>query len=258
MKVFGNYAQYYDLLYRDKDYHAETQFIQKLIQTHAPAANSILDLGCGTGIHASLLAQKGYQVHGVDMSSEMLQTASDRMNLLPAEFANQLHFYQEDIRSLRLGQAFDVVLSLFHVVSYQITNQDLVATFQTAKEHLHRGGIFIFDAWYGPAVLSDRPTLRVKRLEDNHIFATRIAEPYMYPNSNRVDIKYQIFIRDKQNNTVDEIAETHQMRYLFQPEVELLLNNLRMQIVDCREWMSDHEPDFGTWGVYWIIRNTSV
>ena len=72
MTVFGNYAHYYDLLYQDKNYVGETQFIHKLIQTHAPNAKNILELGCGTANHALLLAKEGYQVHGVDMSQEMI------------------------------------------------------------------------------------------------------------------------------------------------------------------------------------------
>jgi SAM-dependent methyltransferase len=157
--VFGNYARYYDLLYRDKDYLGETQFIQNLIQAHAPKAKSILELGCGTGIHASLLAQQNFQIYGVDISHEMLQKASDRFSKLPAEVSSRLNFAHGDIRQLRLNHTFDVILSLFHVISYQTSNDDLMAAFKTVKQHLKPGGIFIFDIWYGPAVLSDRPSV---------------------------------------------------------------------------------------------------
>ncbi|NEP55244.1 MAG: class I SAM-dependent methyltransferase, partial [Moorea sp. SIO3C2] len=142
MSVFGNYARYYDLLYRDKDYVGEAQFIHRLIQTHAPQAQNILELGCGTGNHAVLLAKEGYQLDGVDMSQEMLVTANDRLSQLPSEIASRLQFTHGDIREVRLNQSFDVVLSLFHVISYQTTNEDLLAAFNTVKEHLKPGGIF--------------------------------------------------------------------------------------------------------------------
>jgi SAM-dependent methyltransferase len=252
--VFGNYARYYDLLYQDKDYLGETQFIQNLIQTHAPGAHSILELGCGTGIHASLLAQQGYQVDGVDISREMLQKAGDRLSNLPVEVSSRLNFAHGDIRQLRLNQTFDVILSLFHVISYQISNDDLMAAFTTVKQHLNPGGIFIFDVWYGPAVLSDRPSVRIKRFEDECILATRIAEPYTYVKENRVDINYQVFIRDKNTESVNVVNEIHQMRYIFNTEIEQILYELKMQAIKCREWMSDREPGFDTWGVYWIVR----
>ncbi|NMG10049.1 class I SAM-dependent methyltransferase [Brasilonema sp. UFV-L1] len=254
MTIFNNYARYYDLLYRDKDYLGETQFIQQLIKSHASETRNILELGCGTGIHALLLAKQGYQVHGVEISHQMLQKADERLCCLSPDLGSQLKFTHGDIRTVRLNQTFDVILSLFHVVSYQTTNEDLLATFATVKEHLKPGGIFIFDVWYGPAVLSDRPTVRVKRLEDEQIFLTRIAEPVMYPNENCVDVNYQIFIREKNSDTVEVLQETHQMRYLFKPEIEFLLREFKIQIVASGEWMSNQEAGFNTWGVYFIGR----
>jgi len=73
MNQFGNlYSQYYDLLYQDKDYIAEVDYIENLIKSHSREVKTILDLGCGTGKHDELLCDKGYTVHGVDISKEML------------------------------------------------------------------------------------------------------------------------------------------------------------------------------------------
>ncbi len=253
MTVFGNYAQYYDLLYREKDYVGEAQFIRQLLQTHAPGAQRLLDLGCGTGIHAGLLAKAGYDVYGIDLSEAMLRQAQDRKSQLSIDLANRLRFCQGDVRQVRLDQKFDVVLSLFHVISYQITNADLLAAFATAKAHLQSGGVFIFDVWYGPAVLSDRPTVRVKRLENEHIRVTRIAEPVLHPNQNCVDVNYQILIRDQQTGAVEELQETHRMRYLFQPEIQFFAQQLGMKVRACRQWMSEQVPGFETWGVYFVV-----
>jgi SAM-dependent methyltransferase len=253
MNIFDNYARYYDLLYRDKDYAGEAQFIHQLIQTHTPNAQNILELGCGTGNHAVLLAKKGYQIHGVDFSEEMLQKADSRLSKIPLDLASKLNFSQGDIRQVKLNQTFDVVISLFHVISYQTTNEDLLAAFNTAKEHLKPGGIFIFDVWYGPAVLTERPTVRVKRLEDEKILVTRIAEPVVYPNENLVDVIYQVFIRDKSSNAVEEIQETHQMRYLFKPEIDLILKAASLKIIDHTEWMSDKPLGFATWSSVFIV-----
>ncbi|KAB8330534.1 class I SAM-dependent methyltransferase [Scytonema tolypothrichoides VB-61278] len=253
MSIFNNYARYYDLLYIDKDYVGETKFIQQLIQTHAPDAQNILELGCGTGNHAVLLAKEGYQIHGVDLSQEMLQKADSRLSQLDPKLVSQLKFTHGDVRHLRLNQTFDVILSLFHVISYQTTNEDLLAAFTTVKEHLKPGGIFVFDIWYGPAVLTERPTVRVKRLENEEILVTRIAEPVVHPNENLVDVNYQVFIEDKNSNAVNELRETHRMRYLFKPEIELMLQEFQMRILESQEWMTNREPGFDTWGVYFVI-----
>jgi SAM-dependent methyltransferase len=254
MAIFSNYARYYDLMYQDKDYVGEAQFIQRLIQTYAPATTTILELGCGTGNHAMLLAKEGYQVHGVDLSQEMLGYANERCDRLSPALATRLQFSQGDLRQVRLDRKFDVVLSLFHVISYQTNNEDLLAAFETAKAHLVPGGILIFDVWYGPAVLSEPPTVRIKRLEDRSIQVTRIAEPVMEPNKNLVDVNYHIFIKDLISSKIDEVREVHTMRYLFKPELELLLDRLQMQIVESGEWLTDRQPGLNTWGVYFIVR----
>ncbi len=255
MSVFGNYARYYDLLYRDKDYVSEAQFIHNLIQTHAPDSKTILELGCGTGNHATLLAEEGYELHGVDLSKEMLNIANERLLQYPAELVKKLQFSHGDIREFRVAKKFDVVISLFHVISYQTTNADLLLAFTTAKSHLKTGGIFIFDVWYGPAVLTEPPAVRVKRLEDELIQITRIAEPVMYPNENLVDVNYHVFIKDKNNDIVEELKETHKMRYLFKPELTLLLSELKMSIIDFKEWLTNKAPSLKTWGVYFVVKN---
>jgi len=252
--VFAHYSRYYDLLYRDKDYPAEAGFVAGLLARHAPTAKSLLELGCGSGRHAELLAGRGLSVHGVDLSADMLAQARARLERAPADTAARLDFSQGDARTVRMGRRFDCVFALFHVMSYQATNADLLAAFATAREHLAPGGVFIFDCWYGPAVLSDRPAVRVKRMEDDRIGVTRIAEPAMHPNECLVDVGYTVFVRDKASQAVETIHETHRMRYLFRPEIELLAQSAGMQVEHACEWLTGREPGEGTWGVCFVVR----
>lgn len=255
MTVFGPYSRCYNLLYRDKDYAGEAEYVHDLIRKHCPEARTVLDLGCGTGRHDLLLAGKGYAVTGVDRSSEMLNVARGQAEANGrSHTSTRLAFRQGDIRSVRLNQTFDAVISLFHVISYQTGNDDLRAAFATVQAHLTPGGVFIFDCWYGPAVLTDRPAVRIKRLEDEMITLTRLAEPVIYPNENLVDVNYHILIREKTSGEVEELRETHRMRYLFYPEIELLLREAGMVIVTAAEWLTDRRPGFDTWGVCFVAR----
>src|SRR5512136_1906001 len=102
MSVFGAYSRYYNLLYKDKDYKGEADYVHRLIEKHRPGAKSILDLGCGTGRHDLLLAEKGYAVTGVDMSEDMLGVANAGV-AGRASRASTLSFQRGDIRALRLG-----------------------------------------------------------------------------------------------------------------------------------------------------------
>lgn len=225
-----------------------------LINRYLPNAKTILDLGCGTGRHAFHLADKGYAVTGVDHSDDMLSVAKDQASSFGRPEYNSPSFLSGDIREVRLGQTFDVIVSLFHVMSYQSTNEDLQKTFETASVHLEPNGIFIFDCWYGPGVLADKPKTRVKELEDDTLTITRTAEPIMHPHENWVDVNYHVLIRDKASDQMDELKECHRMRYLFQPEVKLFLVGSKFELVAFLEFLQDTPPGPEEWNVCFITR----
>jgi SAM-dependent methyltransferase len=254
MSVFNNYAKYYDLLYQDKDYVGEANFVIGIIKSHSPNANSILDLGCGTGCHAALIAKQGYSVHGIDKSESILKKAEQRKLELEQTAAGHLSFSEGDVRTIRIQEKFDVVISLFHVMSYQTTNEDLQAAFMTAAAHLKTGGIFIFDCWYGPGVLSERPEPRIKKVENEHIQVTRMAEPVMYPNKNMVDVNYTVLAVDKHSDKLEQFTETHKMRYWFMPEIEYFLSKSGFELVKSAEWQTNKTPCFKSWSVYFVGR----
>jgi len=253
MKVFGDYGKFYDLIYQDKDYAAEADYIEMLIKKNAPHARKILDLGCGTGQHDMLLAKKGYSLTGVDLSEEMLSAAMDQKRIMGFD-GSQVDFLLGDVSSIRLEKTFDVVISLFDVMSYQTSNSDLKNAFNTVSSHLEKDGIFIFDCWYGPGVLRDPPTVRVKELENDKIVLTRIAEPVMHPDRNLVDVCYHLFVRDKKTQKVVEIRETHTMRYLFKPEIEMIFENVGFEMIAFSEFMRDSLPGPSNWDVCFIGR----
>jgi SAM-dependent methyltransferase len=252
VSVFSGYARYYDLLYKDKDYVAETIYVDGLLNRYGGEISSILDLGCGSGTHAALLANKGYEVRGIDSSPQMLELASSRLERMSRHA--DVSFAEGDVRSYRAGRQYDAVVALFHVVSYQTTNTDLLAIFETARHHVRRGGLFVFDCWYGPAVLTIRPAVRTKRCEDAEIEVTRIAQPELHPNENCVDIKFDLHVRNKANGHTEHLCETHRMRYLFMPEVDELLTESEFTRVRAEEWVSGKAPGCDTWSVCFLAQ----
>lgn len=252
MKVFSDYAKYYDLLNQKKDYELEVDYIISLINKYSPSSKTLLELGCGTGLHAVQFAKKGYQLTGIDQSKDMIKKAQSRQNNLPDSIANSIKFNIGDIRSYSIDKKFDVAMSLFHVISYQITNSDLIQSFNTVQKHLNPGGIFIFDCWYGPAVLSEKPYKRSKEFEDDSIIVNRTAIPYIHPTKNLVDVHFEIKITNKQSGKSDVIEEIHKMRYLFSPELELLLAENNLKLIHSEEWLSGNAPGFNSWYVTFI------
>jgi SAM-dependent methyltransferase len=254
LTVFAGYSRYYDLLYRDKDYAREARYVAGLIRKHAPSASRMMEVGCGTGAHAAEWAQMGFTVAGVDRSEGMLEAADARRSSASPEIASRLSFNQGDARTVRLGKRFDAVTSLFHVMSYQTTNSDIAAAFRTAREHLAPGGVFVFDCWYGPAVLKQWPTMTIRNLSDESTSVVRTAVPTMYPDENVVDVNYTVVVTDIVTGEEETLHETHRMRYLFTPEVELALATAGMTLVDSRAWMTDDPPGFDSWGACYVAR----
>jgi len=251
MSQFGDlYSRYYDLLYQDKDYIAEVGYIDNLIKNYSRKTKTILDLGCGTGKHDNLLCDKGYVVHGVDISQEMLDIAETRRK----GKENKLTFGCSDITQLNINKKFDAVVSLFHVMSYQNTNADLDRVFTSVKSHLNEGGLFIFDFWYGPAVLTDLPKTTIKRLEDENAKVTRIAESKLHPQLNTIDVNFDIFVTNKKDNSSIEKKELHTMRYFFDTEFEMLCEKHGLSIEAKYGWLNDERPSFNTWNVVWVLQ----
>jgi SAM-dependent methyltransferase len=254
MTQFGQYSNYYDLLYQDKDYVGECRYVLDLLKTHAPETQHILELGCGTGRHADLLAQSGLHVHGVEISEEMLAQAQERAQATASDRAGSFTPAQGDVRTFRAGKKFDAVISLFHVASYQTSNEDIARMFQTASAHLQSGGVFIFDIWYGPAVLTLRPAVRVKRMENEAIHMLRTAEPELDVNASQVHVTYTMFMTDKASGEISTLSETHHMRYFFQPELQVLAQTDGLTLIQAEEWMSGAPPSDSTWGVVYVMR----
>ena len=251
MTVFDAYARYYDLLYRDKDYAGEARFVLERLEAHGPCPESLLDLGCGTGAHCRRFLERVPQVHGLDRSRGMIERALAGS----APDAAWPRYHLGDVRQARLGFSLDAVVSLFHVASYQTTNADLEAMLATARAHLRPGGLFLFDFWYGPAVLSAPPAVRIRRVEDQATRVTRISEPRLDHRACTVEVAYRLFVSDKASGRVEELTESHLMRYLFEPELALLAQAQGFGILETAPWMeAGRPPAQDDFGVYAVLR----
>jgi SAM-dependent methyltransferase len=255
-EIFQLYSGYYNLLYRDKDYQAEAEYVSRALEGGGGRVKDVLEFGSGTGRHGRLLAQRGFNVTGVERSETMASAA--RKSAQEQTFNNgSFECVLGDIRTVYLDRVFDAVLSLFHVVSYQTGNDDLLKTFINAARHLRPGGIFLFDVWHGPAVLSDRPSVRIKRVEDSDTRLTRIAEPEIDTNANMVTVRYTVLAESKADEKLITFKEEHLMRYLFPTEIGLLASQAGFEVELSEEFLTGLKPSESTWGVAYLLRKSS-
>jgi SAM-dependent methyltransferase len=247
------YARTYDALYENKDYESECDLLLDVLQTAGGRnIHRILDLGSGTGSHALVLAQRGLDVVGVDRSADMTQIAQQKAAELPAD--RRPEFVTADIRDVRLGRTFDAVLMMFAVLGYQYTNAEVVDAITTARAHLDAGGLFAFDVWYGPAVLNERPSERVKVIETDDQRIIRIASGSLDARNHLCTVDYRLWTLDGAQ-LVDEVTESHTMRYFFPLEIELFLDRAGLSLLKLGAFPDfDADPDPATWNVLALAR----
>jgi SAM-dependent methyltransferase len=212
------YAGVYDSLYQSKDYKKECDFLERIFKKQKKSIKTILDLGCGTGGHAHILAKRGYKVTGVDRSEDMLKTA--RINAKKSGL--KMDYRRSSIQGLKLNKKFDAVIAMFAVMGYQTENEDLAQACKSAKAHLKRGGVFIFDAWNGPAVLTDPPTQVVKDLKSGDERIIRYTRPEVDVIAHTVDVNFRVSVL-KNDKIISETEEVHKMRFLFPQETRYFL-----------------------------------
>lgn len=248
MEVFQDYAYYYNAFYRDKDYKGEVRQIDYLLRKHGNKINKLINFGCGTGKHDIELGKLGYQCSGIDISPVMIDIAQENARYEKMD----IPFAVADIRSYKPQEQYDAVISLFHVMSYQNENADILSVFQSARKALSKGGLFLFDVWYGSGVLSDKPVVRVKEIEDEKNKLIRIARPIMHEKKNVVDVCYEILVIDKDTSKTKVINEVHNMRYFFRPELEFFLEQSGFKLIDNLDCQTFQETDFESWTSYFV------
>lgn len=132
-------SPYYHQLYFERDEKEATAFINRLLSAlHPPAYARVLDLACGRGRHSLILAEKGFDVTGIDLSVRSIAYAR--------QFEKEnLHFYQHDMRQALHIRYFDYVFNFFTSFGYFRTMRENENVIRTVSLSLKKGGIFVLD-----------------------------------------------------------------------------------------------------------------
>ncbi len=143
MGSYEGLARFYDQLTRDVDYTAWADFYQHFFAA-SPSLQiqTVLDLACGTGTLTRLLAQRGYEMIGVDKSPEMLMEAMDKCSDLEGPMPL---FLNQSMDALDLYGTIDACVCCLDSVNYVTDPEALRQAFQRVQCFLMPGGLFIFD-----------------------------------------------------------------------------------------------------------------
>jgi SAM-dependent methyltransferase len=182
--MFSASAQFYDLIYSTlKDYVDEAAQIAGLLRRVNPRCQTVLDVACGTGEHARLLAADGFVVDGVDLNPAFVRIAREKH---PAG-----RFFEADMSDFQLPHRYDAVLCLFSSIGYLQTLDRVTRALICFREHLAPDGVIVVEPWFPPGVLDPERVTR-QDADANGIRVSRVSRVELDGQLSRIRFDYEI------------------------------------------------------------------
>ncbi len=136
------FARIYDQVMTRVPYGFWFEFLKILLHYHGQEIpDKVLELACGTGSMMKHFLQQGSQVTGIDRSKPMLAEARQKLK----DYQSRCQLIQADIRDFTLENNFNLIYSIFDSMNYLLTEEDLFKAFESSRNCLNSGGVFIFD-----------------------------------------------------------------------------------------------------------------
>jgi SAM-dependent methyltransferase len=197
--MFKASAEYYDLIYSTwKDYASEAEQLANLMRQVKPGCRTVLDVACGTGEHARLLAGRGFEVDGLDLDPAFLAIAQRKHS--------SGRLFEADMTEFHLPHRYDVVLCLFSSIGYLTTLDGVTRALSCFREHLSAGGVVVLEPWFAPGVL-DPTRVTTTTGEAPGIRVTRTARIEVEGRLSRLFFDYDI----SDSTGARRVSEVHEL-----------------------------------------------
>lgn len=233
----GKYAEYYDIIYAQKDYAQEAAFVNEAFQRFGlsmPAG--LLELACGTGRHALELERLGYQLLSTDYSNDLLNVAREKAS----KAGSHIKFEWADMRELNLEcQDFDGAICLFDSIGYVQSDEAVCDAFAGIKRHLVPQGLFIFEFWHAEAMRDHFDPTRVRRWELDSGSLLRIAETQLHRDKDLAEVSYEL-LELRNDGSYERTTETQINRFFTVEKMKLLLESAGFEAL---KWLNGYSWD---------------
>lgn len=220
MDAYSSFAQVYDLFMDNVPYEKWSEYLDNLFKEYGIEDGLLLDLGCGTGKLTRLMAEKGYDMIGVDYSYDMLDIAREQSD-------ESILYLLQDMREFELYGTVRGIYSACDCLNYILEEDELRVVFALVNNYLDPGGIFVFDI--------NTPYKYRELLADNTIAENREEGSFIWENYydeeeeiNEYDLT--LYIKEE-DGRFQRFEETHIQRCYELDNVRQLLEDAGLEFV---------------------------
>lgn len=246
MEAYTSFARVYDTFMDNVPYEEWSRYVAGLLEKYGVTDGLVLDLGCGTGSLTELLAEKGYDMIGVDCSEDMLEIAQEKRE----ESGHDILYLLQDMREFELYGTVRAVVSICDSMNYIMSEEELHQVFLLVNNYLDPGGVFVFD-------MNTRYKYR-ELLGDATIAENREACSFIWENTwyeEEQANEYDLTIFEKEESGLfRRYTETHFQRAYEIDTVKRLIREAGMEFVAVYDAFTEEEPKADSERIYFIAR----
>ncbi len=197
--AYEYFYRFYDELMSDVPYE---KYIE-LVRRYADKSDAILDLGCGTGNILIPLVKEGYNVDGLDMSSEMLIVTKEKLQ----DCFLQANLFLDDMRYITVNGAYDLIFSFLDTINYLTNIQDIHQTFINVYNALKPEGYFIFDVHSQDFTKQAFSDYSYNDVNEDYVY---IWNAYTTTENEKINVFHDlVFFLKKGKNLYERLDEHH-------------------------------------------------
>ena len=247
MGAYEKFAQVYDLFMDNIDYEEWADYITDHLKKYGIEDGLVLELGCGTGTMTGLLADRGYDMIGVDNSGEMLAEAMEKR----MESGQDILYLQQDMQEFELYGTVRAIVSVCDCVNYVTEKNELQEVFRLVNNYLDPKGMFIFD-------LNTRykyEQMGETTIAENREEASFIWDNYYDPEEEINEYELAIFIPEGEDSDLyRKFEEVHYQRAYDLAMVRRLLEEAGMEFVTAYDAFTKDVPKPESERIYVVAR----
>lgn len=246
MEAYSDFAQVYDTFMDETPYEKWCDFLTEMLEEYQVPKGLVLDLGCGTGTLTEMLAEKGYDMIGVDNSVGMLSIAMEKRE----RSGKDILYLLQDMREFELYGTVGAVVSVCDSLNYLLEEEELIRTFRLVNNYLDPGGIFIFDF---NTVYKYREIIGDAVIAENREDCSFIWENYYHEKEEINEYELTIFVRE-QEECFRKFEESHYQRGYRLEQMKRALQEAGMEFVAAMDAATHQKVDANSERIYCIAR----